>query len=114
MLLEIIQTWPLFIPAWTIRPKALVDHFRTAVWVLLVDAFLMPGQVVHRAKAFLATAVRLVASELFPMSCLMLSIWVWVSLGRIILGYDQGDIDIRTFCQMDISLSMDSLDSHMK
>lgn len=69
MLLEIIQTWPLFIPAWTIGSKALVHHFGTAGRDLLVDAFLMTGQVVHRAKAFLASAVRFVASELFPMSC---------------------------------------------
>lgn len=74
MLLKIIQAWPHFISARTIVSKTLVNHLGPAGRFLLVDAFLVSGQVIHSAKAFLATAVGLIAFEKFPVSRFMFSV----------------------------------------
>lgn len=115
VLFKIIQPWPLFLPARAIRAKTLVDHFGAAVGILLVDTFLMPGQVVHGAKAFFASAVGLVASELFLMPCLVFSIVTRLAWGlHIHVGYVRMFKVIRTFCPMDTFLSIYSWDNHMR
>lgn len=74
MLFEIIQAWPHFILTRTIVRKTLVHHLGAAGRFLLVDAFLMSGQVIHCAKAFLAIAVGLSAFEQFLVSRFMFSV----------------------------------------
>lgn len=68
MLFEIIQPWPLFVFAGAIPSKAHIQDFRTADGLLLVDAFLMPGQIVDGSEALFAAAVWFIAPEQFPMS----------------------------------------------
>lgn len=92
MLFKIIQTRPVFVAAWTIGSKTLVHHFGAAARLLLVDAFLMSGKVVYRAKAFFTSAVRVVTPVLFAMSCFMFSVCeVSLEGGSCAFCHGQGD-----------------------
>lgn len=73
MLTEIVQTGPALIPSRAVFAEAQVEDLGTTLRLLLVNAFLMAGEVVDGPEAFFARAVRLVAFERFFVSGFVLS-----------------------------------------
>lgn len=71
MLLEIVQSGPLLAGPRAILPKAEIHHLRPTLGLFIVNTFLVAGQVVDRAEAFLARAIGLVAFEQLTMSGLV-------------------------------------------
>lgn len=60
MLLEVVQARPVFVGTGATLPKAEIFHLRASLGLLVVNAFLMAGEVVDSAKALFTRTVGLV------------------------------------------------------
>jgi hypothetical protein len=73
MLLKVVQPGPSLAGPRTVLPKAEIHHLRPALGLFIVNAFLVAGQVVDRAEAFLPRAVGLITFEQLAMTGLVFS-----------------------------------------
>jgi hypothetical protein len=73
MLLKVVQSRPSLAGPRAVISKAEIHHLRSAFRLFIVNAFLVAGQVVDRAEAFLPRAVRFITLEQFTMTGLVFS-----------------------------------------
>lgn len=73
MLLKVVQSGPSLARSRAVLPKAEIHHLRSALGLFIVNTFLVAGQIVDRAEAFLPGAVGLITLEQFTMTSFMFS-----------------------------------------